>query len=296
MLGGIKKVLHFIFSAGCIIVIDCMNDNEFRKLLEIFDLSWTGYRKVRKGVKKRLLRHMQRLGCRTTGSYIAIIEEKAGVRSECELLLSVSISRFFRDRELWEALQEKILPLLIKENLGNVHVWSAGCASGEEVYSIKIIWDQLRKDFVQLPELAIIASDLNSAYLKRAKAGLYSRGSLKEVPEEVLSVYFEPEVPGKLYRIKDFFKKDIIWKQHHLLSDPPGHGFQVIFLRNNLLTYYLDSPKTRAFKRIRDSLSPGGFLIIGRREKLPFTTEDLVPYASYSYIFKKSTQDTRKNG
>ncbi len=273
-----------------------MNDNEFCKLLEIFELSWTGYRKVRKGVKKRLVRHMQGLGCRTTESYIAIIEEKVGVRSECELLLSVSISRFFRDRELWQALQEKILPLLIKKNLGNVRIWSAGCASGEEVYSIKIIWDQLRKDFLQLPKLSIIASDLNSAYLKRAETGLYSRGSLKEVPEEVLPVYFEPEVPRKLYKVKDFLKKDIIWKQHHLLSEPPGHGFQVIFLRNNLLTYYQDSPKTLAFKRITDSLSPDGLLIIGRREKLPFITKKLVPYDSYSYIFKKTTQDTRKIG
>lgn len=113
-----------------------MDDQQFRQLLKYFGLSWRGYRKVRKGVKKRIRRHMNVLGCHDISAYLLELDRSDKLRHECELLMTVSISRFFRDGKLWEVLQTGILPGLIEKSVEKMRVWSAGCASGEEVYSI----------------------------------------------------------------------------------------------------------------------------------------------------------------
>ncbi len=116
-----------------------MDDDQFRKLLEYLDYSWRGYRKVRKGVKKRIRRHMQQLYCRDISAYLKVLERQPVRRQECELLMTVSISRFFRDRRLWEMLENRWLPDIIAKNLKALKVWSAGCGCGQEPYSFKIV-------------------------------------------------------------------------------------------------------------------------------------------------------------
>ena len=122
-----------------------MNDPEFRKLLDHFHLSWKGYRKVRKGVKKRLVQHMVTLDCRSLEEYLGRLDREPRARARAELLLGVSISRFFRDRGVWEVLGKKMVPLVTGSRVERVKVWSAGCASGEEAYSFRIMWDILEK-------------------------------------------------------------------------------------------------------------------------------------------------------
>jgi chemotaxis methyl-accepting protein methylase len=265
-----------------------MDDSQFRKLLEYFELSWTGYSRVRKGVKKRINQHMQQLECRTMEAYLSKLEKNSEQRAQCENQLMVSISRFFRDQELWKVLQGTILPELIERFKEKINIWSAGCACGEEVYSIKIVWECLKGYFVHLPKLEIIATDINPNYIDRARAGAYSQSSLKEVSAELRSIYFEMDKRKNKYTVKSLLKKDIIWKLHHLLSIPPGINFHIILLRNNLLTYYQEWVNRTAVRTIIEHLAPHGFLIIGSKESLPFKTKDLIQTASSSYIFKKN--------
>ena len=89
-----------------------MDDVQFRKLLHHLGLSWTGYRKVRKGVKKRISRHMRLLNCSDLAGYLHELGSSKGARYECERLMTVSISRFFRDKKLWVLLLDKVLPEL----------------------------------------------------------------------------------------------------------------------------------------------------------------------------------------
>ncbi len=264
-----------------------MDDQQFRQLLQYLGFSWRGYRKVRKGVIKRIRRHMHQLGCQNIATYLYKLEKSHGARAECERLMTVSISRFFRDRKLWQILQMEILPGLIETHRQKIFVWSAGCASGEEVYSLKILWDDLNASIPHLQELEITATDLNPVYLERARAGVYPSSSLKEVPEQFRSAYFHTKKSMALYEIKPSLKKGIIWQTQHLLSDPTGSRFHIIFLRNNLLTYYQDRLKKPAFSKVINQLSANGFLIIGSHERLPFERTDLVPYGSLSYVFKK---------
>ena len=264
-----------------------MDDQQFRQLLNRFEFSWKGYRKVRKGVKKRVNRHMKELGCRNMAAYLEELDKDDEARQHCELLLTVSISRFFRDREFWVTLEKKLLPELIGKKRTKIKVWSAGCACGDEVYSFKIVWDCLQKSFAHVPELEVIATDMNPAYIDRARAGIYSSSSLKEVKEEYQSIYFKRKTGKKLYEVKASLGSDISWKIHHLLSDLPGSDFDIILLRNNVLTYYEDRLKREAFNKVLNSLAPNGLLIIGSHEELPFETEDLTGVAPHSFVFRK---------
>jgi chemotaxis protein methyltransferase CheR len=264
-----------------------MDDHQLSQLLNRFGFSWSGYRNVRKGVKKRIKRHMTELGCQNISAYLEELDKSDEIRKKCELLLTVSISRFFRDRKFWQSLEKKILPDLIKENLEKINVWSAGCACGDEVYSFKMVWDDLKNSVGHLPRLELIATDMNPDYLNIARAGIYSPSSLKEVTKEFQTKYFIKKKGKKLFEIHTSLKKDIIWKIHHLLSDPPGSTFHIIFLRNNILTYYEDVLKKKAFEKILDSLAPFGFLIIGSHESLPFETRELTGIEPHSFVFRK---------
>ena len=263
-----------------------MQDPQFRQLLNHFGFSWAGFRRVRKGVKKRLARHMLEMGCKNIDEYIEIIEKDREVHIQFERLMTVSISRFFRDRKLWEIMRGEILPLMLEKKNQMVKVWSAGCASGEEVYSFKILWEEKRKSFKNVPGLNLLASDMNPAYLDRAKAGVYSRSSMREVPDEIMSVYFNQTVNGK-YVLKSRAKMGIEWQVHHLLSDPPEIAFDLIFLRNNLLTYYADEVIVPAVGKMVDSLTPKGFLIIGSHERMPFERADLSQWGDSTYIYQR---------
>jgi len=264
-----------------------MDDQQFRQLLDRFGYSWEGYRKVRKGVKKRISRHMQQLRCRTIDEYFSSLDRDEEVRKHCECLMTVSVSHFFRDRLLWKIIEDQILPMIIKENSKKVKFWSAGCACGEEVYSFKILWESLRVSFDRMPELEIWATDMNPVYLRRAREGIYPLSSLKEVRQALREIYFTLYIKEGLSRIALSLKKGILWKVHNLLFGLGELNFQIIFLRNSILTYYNDDLKQSAFRKVIDSLAQGGFLIIGSHEELPILSKDLLPFGGQSYIFKK---------
>jgi chemotaxis protein methyltransferase CheR len=264
-----------------------MDDIQFQKLLDYLGYSWAGYRKVRKGVKKRIRRHMQRLGCGDINVYLNILAHRTDSRQECELLMTVSISRFFRDRPLWEMLEHRWIPDIISKNPMSMTVWSAGCACGEEVYSFKMIWEHLKKRLGSLPPLEVLATDRHPQYIGRAQRGIYNRSSLREVDAATAAAFFERRKGSKQFVIKDELKSSIRWEIRHLLHDPPDSVFNLIFLRNNILTYCRQKDQIRALEGIIDHLQPAGLLIIGCREVLPFEVGTLVPTAEFPYVFLK---------
>jgi chemotaxis protein methyltransferase CheR len=267
-----------------------MDDVQFRQLLEYFNFSWSGYRKVRKGVKKRISRHMQELKCPNTMAYLDLLNKSGTVRQECERRMTVSISRFFRDRRLWSGLEEKILPAMIETNKKAVQVWSAGCGRGEEVYSFKIIWDRLKEKYAHQVRLAITATDLNPDFIEKARAGAYTKSSLKEVPRDVQQRYFDMGKSGNRFDLKAFIKKGIDWKVRDIFEDPPGSAFDIIFLRNNLLTYYQGHLKKRGLNTVVGALAPDGWLIVGSHENLSAERSDLQRHPVIPWAFRQKSK------
>ena len=205
-------------------------------------------------------------------------------------LLTVPISRFFRDKRLWEVVNASIIPKVVQEieltGLRPVRVWSAGCSCGEEAYGLKILWDELAKRSPKVPPIEIWATDTNPEVLERARAGIYPGSSLRNMSDSVLRDYFVPVSDG--FSIGEGLKGDLHWIQHDFISEsPPCLNFDLIFLRNNLLTYYETPIKIRAFSQILTALRTGGFLIMGNNEEIPIDGLPLKPFSEYRCIFEK---------
>jgi chemotaxis protein methyltransferase CheR len=248
-----------------------MDPRDFALLLDRFALSAEGYRKVRKGVQKRIVRHMQELRCPSMKDYLERLDTDREAEHEARRLMDVSISRFFRDGPLWRTLETEILPSLIVEHPGGMRAWSAGCALGQEVYSFAILWSGL-------------------AGRSTAKEGTYPAAALARMPEEARARFFRP-VGKKSFRVADELREGIRWNVHDLTADqPPARDFHIVFLRNNLLTYYRDEIVKAALPAIADSLVPGGILVIGRKEHLPAFLKgfDAHPVVSCLYRFRSA--------
>lgn len=265
-----------------------MDDQQFRHIIETFGLSWQGYRKVRKGVKKRIARHMQELDCRSVTHYLSVLESNPRLKVQSQRLLTVSISRFLRDRELWRTLETILFPEICHARKNSVRIWSSGCARGEEPYSIAITWDSFTRAKGLQRQRDLWATDANPEWLSKAKAGIYARSSLKEVEPNVLETYFQPTQDPTAFAVSDSIKKDIIWKVHDLVADdPPARDFSVIFLRNSLLTYYNEQIRRPVLETMLQSLGDPGFLIIGSHETIPAELTALEPCAFHRLILRK---------
>lgn len=259
-----------------------LTDAEFNVILNRYHRSWRGYRKVRKGPMRRIGKHMESLGCGSVEDYLARLAANPADEALLLFYLRITISRFFRDRRLWTSLADRVFPYLLQKT-DSLKIWSAGCSCGEEAYSLCILHHRL---FAERSSLEILATDANLSCLERARSGVYQRSSLREVDSETLSRYFSRAERKNEYRIKPLFRKNIVWLQHNFFTTPPDRGFDIILLRNNLLTYHTPPILPEALNRILHSLKPEGFLITGSHERLPEIPWRLTAMEDCSMIYQ----------
>jgi chemotaxis methyl-accepting protein methylase len=204
------------------------------------------------------------------------------VRAELAGLLGVTISRFWRNRTLWEYLAAHVLPGLCE---AGARVWSCGCASGEEPYSLALLWRE------RCPEspLYLLATDIDTTVLERAQEGLYGPGSLRELPGGLRERYFRPERVSWL-RLSDEVKGMVRFRRHDLLREPPPAEapFEIILCRNLAFTYFGPEARVEAARKLAAALAPGGYLAVGRKERLPEGAADLAE-ADYPGLYRRET-------
>lgn len=273
-------------------VVIPMDDVSWIRLLEYFNLSTSGYHKVRKGVKKRIVRHMHALNLSRMEDYLQLIDKDDEVRKRCFLHLTVSVSRFFRDRYLWDELGCRIFPELLRlfSKEPRFKVWSCGCARGEEVYSFLMVWENLNVQH-NMPPLDLIATDLNPEYIRMAREGIYDHRSLRELPPVFVEKYFT-KIPSKhRYKLHSHLKKMVTLQQHNFMEEsPPSQEFHLIFARNNLLTYYHQPQSNIALLRIIKSLKAGGIFVVGSRENIPADFFGLEHHPVLACVHTKSSE------
>lgn len=258
-----------------------MDDRQFRRLLVALGYSFEGYRRVRKGVKKRLRRHMRALDCRDMDAYLARLAASRAVRTACIRRLAVPISRFWRDRTLWETLQSIGLPALRRRFGHGIAAWSAGCACGEEAYSLAMAdrAAQAAGPSDSGPPVVITATDHNPVVLAKARAGIYPASSLRELPDDLKVRYFTPLGGGRRYRIRSGCFDNIHWRRGAIETPPAAGPFHLVLLRNNVLTYLDVEGQRRALAQVVAQLHPGGLLVVGMKEALPPGASGLTPTA-----------------
>lgn len=253
-------------------------------------LRWEGFRKVRKQVCKRLQHRIQVLELSDFSTYKNYLTDHVEEWEILDALCYITISRFYRDRGVFDTLRSEILPLLARQVRKNgeqeLRCWSAGSCSGEEAYTLQILWQLGVKlsNNSSLP-LRIIATDIDQHLLERAQKGYYPASSLRELPENFIQKAFEHS--GKDYIIQGLFTRNIEFIQQDIRTQVPFGMFHLIFCRNLVFTYFEKTLQIEILKRILDKLLPGGFLIIGSHESLPRELQDMVPYDKNQGIYQK---------
>jgi chemotaxis protein methyltransferase CheR len=183
----------------------------------------------------------------------------------------ITISRFYRDRGVFDLLRDAVVPHLAQAALARgdhlLRIWSAGCASGEEVYTLKIIWELfLRPRFPQLA-LRIVATDAEEAVLERARNGCYSRGSLHDLPGNLLAAAFRPS--GVHYRLRPEFREGIDFQLQDIRRAMPPGPFDLILCRHLVFTYFDEPFQEQLLAQMAQRLVSKGVLVTGKQERLP---------------------------
>jgi chemotaxis protein methyltransferase CheR len=242
-----------------------MNDDHFYRILDHSGYARQGYRRVRKGVKRRVSRHMAETGTLTVDAYLELLHRSAETMETFRRLMTVPISRFFRDKLVWQNLEAVVLPDL-RAQFGNpLRIWSAGCSRGEEVYSLKIHLAEGTSG----QSARILATDLIADRIAQARTGIYARTSLGNVSGPLRARWFETLKGGRQYRVRDALRGDIRWHAGNMTDVRETLPFHLVFLRNNVLTYEASPRREMIFAHIRTQLICGGFIIIGTHEVLP---------------------------
>jgi len=248
---------------------------------------WAGYRKVRKLVCKRLARRLRGLALPTLDAYRHRLETHSEEWRELDGLLAIPISRFYRDQGVFAQLETRVLPALaraaVAESRNVLDCWSAGCASGEEPYTLSIIWHLCLQPLFPGIRLRILGTDMDATLLARALTGRYTGGSLKELPADLIRRAFEPRA-GELSVRARF--RDITFLQQDLRDSMPDGPFDLVLCRNAVLTYYEERVQTSLIERISARLRAGGALVVGIHESLPDEVTKLIPWPGVRCVYQ----------
>lgn len=207
---------------------------------------------------------MKAVGVRDGSEYANLLESNSTEPAALFKSFSINVTEFYRDSFVWECLSSKIIPQILKSNVSPpLQIWSAGCASGEEPYSIAI----LLKELVGAKNVRfnIIATDISVDAITRAKQGTYLSQSLKNLTPNIITKYFTP-ISNNTYQISESIKQLVTFHQGDIISFPIEH-VNLITCRN-VLIYYDKPAQELVFKKFHKTLNDDGYLVIGQDETM----------------------------
>jgi chemotaxis protein methyltransferase CheR len=270
-----------------------MNDSDCVRFLQWalprIRMRWPGYRKVRSQVCKRISRRMKDLGLPDLVSYRAFLELHPAEWPALDACCRVTISRFFRDKAVFAFLGQEVLPALavmVRNRSGSeLRCWSIGSASGEEPYSLALLWDHsVGLDFPDIT-FTILGTDADPPLVQRAEEGRYRPSSLKELPGEWRSEAFIKM--GEVYSLGDGPKRHVSFSVQDIRTEMPDGSFHLVLCRNLVFTYFDEALQREILDRIVERIIPGGALVIGSHESLPRVIEGLPSWSEPHRTFRK---------
>jgi chemotaxis protein methyltransferase CheR len=200
--------------------------------------------------------------------------------------LTINVTKFFRDLDVFEVVRREILPDLLRRKK-TIRIWCAGCATGEEPYSLAI----LAHDLIALKNdvnVTIYATDIDTTALQKAMSGIYDRKSLENVSERHIRKHFNSRDDGT-FEVKPHLRTIIKFRQHDLMSDIPVARYLDIISCRNVTIYFTDTQKNDLARLFHTALSHDGYYIIGKTEYLGREVENLfVPYNVVQKVYKRT--------
>jgi len=266
--------------------------NEEQRLLESLleylkdsrGFDFTGYK--RSTIRRRITRRMQVHDIDNFGDYLDYLEVNP---EEFEALFNtilINVTSFFRDIEAWNYLYEETLPQLLqhKDDQEKIRVWSAGCASGEEAYSIAILLVELLGIEQFRDRVKIYATDVDEDALQQARAARYSAKALENLSEEWRQRYFQ--LAQNSYIFRSDIRRSVIFGRNDLVQDAPISRLDLLICRNTLMYFNSDTQK-RILARFHFALNENGALFLGKAEMLLTNANLFTPLRLQHRIFNK---------
>ena len=234
-------------------------------------------------VYARLAKRLRALGLKGFRKYRTFVATKQGAdeRKYMVRALTTNITRFFREEHHFEHLKSQVLPQLIEgaRRGARIRMWSAGCSTGEEPYSIAITLFSMMPDAAEF-DIKILATDIDTDVLGKAQEGVYSEESLGPIGTELRQRWLQPAEPVggvEFWRVHQELRALITFRTANLTSAWPMKGpFQVIFCRNTVI-YFEEAVRRQIWQKMASVLSPNGYLYIGHSERIAANIDSFHP-------------------
>jgi two-component system, chemotaxis family, CheB/CheR fusion protein len=256
-------------------------------MLEERGFDFHGYKPA--SLARRIRKRMEAVEIQSFRAYREFLEAHPAEFATLFNTILINVTGFFRDPAAWDAVRARALPEILgsKSRDDSIRAWSAGCASGEEAYTIAMLLaEELGPDDYQR-RVKIYATDVDDDALNTARHAAYTERQVEGVPPELLAKYFE-HVDG-IYTFRKDARRQVIFGRHDLINDAPISRVDLLTCRNTLM--YLNSEtQARVLYRLHFALNPGGFLLLGRAETLMAHGHTFVPVDFKRRLSRKGTR------
>ncbi|MDI5979307.1 CheR family methyltransferase [Amycolatopsis magusensis] len=262
-------------------------------LKESRGFDFTGYK--RSSLLRRVQRRMQQVSISDYNEYIDLLQVNADEFVSLFNTILINVTGFFRDAEAWEYLEHEVVPGMLAERGPDefIRVWSAGCASGEETYSLAMLLaDQMGvEDFRR--RVKIYATDVDEEALAQARHASYSATEVSGIPEDRLARFFDKTETR--YQFRKDLRRSIIFGRNDLVQDAPISRIDLLTCRNTLM-YFNAETQARVLERFHFALAPRGLLFLGKAEMLLSHSRILEPVNLKRRVFTKTANSTSRLG
>jgi len=231
------------------------------------------YRKTT--LTRRMGRRLRATGADSYDQYAEILDSKPEEYNRLFDDLTINVTSFFRDKPAFTALEEVALPGLLNGKGGkkkDIQIWSAGCATGQEPYSVAILLLEYLRSRAKRRGIRVLGTDMDPKVVNRARVGLFTGDNLKGLKPARLKRYFSEEMEG--FKVRQGLRRVVTFEEHSLLSEPPCAGQDLVLCRN-VLIYFSPPLQVRVLKNLHRGLRQGGFLLLGKAETLVGETRGL---------------------
>ena len=215
---------------------------------------------------RRLGRRLRARGAKTYTNYARVLDQDPTEYDKLFDDLTINVTSFFRDDMAFQALEEVVLPALIHASRITHHVlriWSAGCATGEEPYSLAMLMLEHLGEDIGRWDVTILATDIDAKALARAREGVFGPKDVEGIRPARLKRYFVAE--SEVFRAQPTLRRLVTFEEHSLVSDPPYHDLDLAVCRN-VIIYFTPALQTQVLKDFHEGLKAGGFLLLGKAE------------------------------
>jgi chemotaxis methyl-accepting protein methylase len=221
-------------------------------------------------VERRLAARMRALGLHTYRQYERHLREHGDEYDKLLDTLTINVTDFFRDESVYRIIRQRIVPDLVKEKLASrqhaIRVWSAGCATGEEAYSIAMTVLTALGEHVEDFLFTVFATDIDPRALEVARKATYDEAKLAHIPRPDQSRFIERG--DGTFTFRPEVTRHMKFRRLNLFEDEPIHLLDAVFCRN-VFIYFTKEQQARVLERFHEGLHPGGYLVLGRSEKMP---------------------------